>query len=374
MGSLGGLRSEVVKAPNTERTFSQVPVWTGSGRTSLYAILTAMELPAGAQVGVPLFCCSVVFDAIVQAGLVPCFLDVNVDDCNLSAGDLSKKRGDLSAIVAVHMFGNPCDMDEIRTVAGALPVIEDCAQSIFSTYKGRPTGSLATASFFSFRCGKYISAGEGSAILSGEPELHERIGQVVSSFESWSVAGMLADSLATFAKATMYSRPWYGLVGYPIGSRLDRRLNLTAKGGFEKAKIAPTHAALIEARIARFQEKVHTQTRHAQMLLDGLAPGNYSLPTVRDDRTSNWYQFALRFHESSQRDAMAEYLFACGIDTGRYLDGIAEEARSIYGYAGGCPNAEQLSRTILLVPIHYTLGDQDIEHVIRSINEGSQRI
>ena len=175
IGALAGVSNNATQAPNTENTFQQNPIWTNSGRTSLYAILKSLELPAGAKVGVPLFCCSVVFNAICQAGLSPRFLDSNIDDCNLSVDDLRKKRPDLAAIVAVHMFGNPCDMDAIIAVAGTVPVIEDCAQSIFSTYKGKQTGLLSTASFFSFRCGKYISAGEGSAIFCREPALQEKV-------------------------------------------------------------------------------------------------------------------------------------------------------------------------------------------------------
>jgi dTDP-4-amino-4,6-dideoxygalactose transaminase len=71
---------------------------------------------------------------------------------------------------------------------------------------------------------------------------------------------------------------------------------------------------------------------------------------------------------------MADYLFAEGIDTAKYLDTIVEEARSTYGYQGDCPNAELLSRTILLVPIHYTLQVSDIEHIAVSINEGFELI
>jgi dTDP-4-amino-4,6-dideoxygalactose transaminase len=195
----------------------------------------------GAKVGVPLFCCSVVFNAICQAGLTPRFLDSNMGDCNISVEDLRQKRADLAAIVAVHMFGNPCDMDAIIAVSDNIPMIEDCAQSIFSTYKGKQTGLLSTASFFSFRCGKYISAGEGSAIFCRELELQKKIERIVNSFEDWSTPEMIIHALSTFMKATLYNRPWYGLIGYPIGMRLDKKLNLTAKDGFETGKIASTH-------------------------------------------------------------------------------------------------------------------------------------
>jgi len=361
-------------SPNTENIFKQNPIWTTSGRSSLYAILKSLELPAGAKVGVPLFCCSVVFDAICQAGLSPCFLDSNIDDYNISIDDLRKKNADLEAIVAVHMFGNPCDMDAIIAIAEKKPVIEDCAQSIFSTYKGKQTGLLSTASFFSFRCGKYISSGEGSAIFCKEVELQKKIERVVNSFESWSTLSMFINSISTFSKATLYHPPWYGIIGYPIGMRLDKKLNLTAKDGFETRKIAQSYLALADARIANFQEKVNIQREHAHLLLKALKPGKFTFLSEGNDCFSNWFQFALRFQNTNQRDVMADYLFQKGIDTSKYLDDIADEARSRYGYNEDCPNAELLSKTVLLVPIHYSLKTSDIEHIARSINEGSQII
>jgi perosamine synthetase len=373
-GALEGINKNASQAPNTGNFFRQNPIWTNTGRTSLYAILKALELPSGAKVGVPLFCCSVVFNAICQAGLSPCYIDSNMNDFNISVEDLRKKRAGLAAVVTVHMFGNPCDMDAIITVADTIPVIEDCAQSIFSTYKGKPTGLLSTASFFSFRCGKYISAGEGSAILCRELELQKKIEQVVNSFESWSTPKMFINALSTYVKATLYNRPWYGLIGYPIGMRLDKKMNLTAKDGFETGKIASTHLALVDARIAHFQEKINIQREHAHVLLKAIVPDHFGLPSEGKDCSRNWFQFPLRFQNTKQRDGMADYLLNQGIDTAKYLDNIADEARANYGYAGDCPNAELLSETVLLVPIHYNLSTDDIEHIARSINAGSQRI
>ena len=360
------------RAPNFAAVFGQDPIWTNTGRTSLYAILRALDLPEGAAVGVPLFCCSVVFEAICQAGLRPRFLDSDLDDWNLSVEDLRNKRDDLAAIVPVHMFGNPVDMDAVSEAADGLPVIEDCAHSLLSTYKGDRTGLLATASFFSFRCGKYISAGEGSAILCRDPELRTTIEQVADSFPRTSTPAVFSSSLSTLAKATLYNRPWYGLIGYPVGMRLDARLNLTAKNGFETGQITAAELALIDQRIPGFPASVERQRRHARVLLESVTPGPFDLPVESPDYGRNWFQFPLRFHTTEKRDRMAEHLLARGIDTAKYLDDIVDEARAQYGYRGDCPNAERLSRTTLLVPIHYTLDRRDMDHIARSINEGAR--
>ena len=167
-----------------ENIFGQKPIFTTAGRTSLYAILKSLSLPPGSLVGVPLFCCDVVFDSIRRAGFVPRFIDVESYNYNLSASDLEKKREDLAALIVVHMFGHPAHMDEIRKVAAGIPIIEDCAHSLFSKYKGTYTGLLSTASFFSFRSGKYVSAGEGSAILSRDRLLLESIAEFGRLFKA----------------------------------------------------------------------------------------------------------------------------------------------------------------------------------------------
>lgn len=371
--SLVGISRDNTQGGEIENVFHEKPIWTNSGRVSLYAILKSLELPPGSKVGVPLYCCSVVFNAICQAGLSPCFIDSNLNDFNLSIEDLRRKRAGLAAIIAVHMFGSPCDIDAINSIAGAVPVIEDCAQSFFSTYKGKQTGFLSTASFFSFRCGKYISAGEGSAIFCREPALRNKIAHAVNSYRSLSAFQAVFDSLLTLVKATLYNRPLYGLIGHPVGMRLDKKLNLTAKEGFETGRIASPYAALVNQRIPGFQQKINIQREHAQMLSQSLVPHDFILPMEGKDCSSNWFQYALRFQNKNQRDAMAAYLLNQGIDTSKYLDNITDEARSKYGYTGDCPNAERLSESVLLVPIHYTLHNDDMVHIARAINAGSTK-
>lgn len=365
--AMGAIRVRGESAPNIERHLGLPPVLTTSGRASLYALLKALDLPAGAAVGVPLFCCPVVFEAIRQAGCIPRFLDSSPDDFNLAPNDLLKKRDGLAAVIAVHMFGNPCDIDPIIAVANGLPVLEDCAQSLFSRYKNKPTGLLADAAFFSFRCGKYLSSGEGSAIICRDPRLRTRVSEIVDTWAPWTKRAMVAHCASTYIKATLYHRPWYGLLGYPIGMRLDSKLNLTAKEGFVTRRIAPSDLSVAERRITEFPVQIDRQRHNAGILRESLARTKLVLPSENRDCASNWFQFALRFDDTGGRDAMAEHLLEQGIDTAKYLDSIGDLARSRYGYLGDCPVAERLSKTTLLIPIHYSLAERDMRRIADSI-------
>jgi perosamine synthetase len=364
----GALRAPQPEQATLRELYGERYFFTTSGRASLYTILRSLGLPKGAGVGVPLFCCSVVFDAILQAGYRPRFLDIVQDTYTLSPEDIVKKRRDLSAIIAVHMFGHPADMDAVLEAAGTIPVIEDCAQSLFCTYKGRYAGTMGTASFFSFRSGKYISAGEGSAIVCATPALSDAVRSAIASFPKWRFGQSAMHSVATYIKSTLYHRPWYGTVGLPLGSRLDRTLNLTAKSGFTLRQIAPTDLHVIDERLNMFRANIGRQRENALCFLQAIKRDDVILPVENSGCTSNFYQFAIRMKNRDQRDRLAAHLLKSGIDAAKYLDGITAEARASYGYNGHCPVAEHCSQSVLTIPVYYSLSQGDVTHIADSIN------
>ena len=146
-----------------------------SGRAALVAALRALNLPPGARVGAPLYCCPVVFKAIVAAGCTAHFIDIDPATYCMSAEDLLAKRSQVDAVIAVHMFGNLCDMPSLQQAAQGKPIIEDCAQSLGSKLDGRMAGSFGTIAVFSFRSGKYLSVGEGGALYSSDADLRLRL-------------------------------------------------------------------------------------------------------------------------------------------------------------------------------------------------------
>ena len=361
-------------ATTFERIFGQSPILTTSGRASLYAILRSLHLSKGSRVGVPLFCCPVVFGAIEQAGLVPKFIDINLANYNLSAVDLEKKRKCISAMVVVHMFGHPADMHSISRVCSEVPIIEDCAQSLFSMYKGRYTGFESTASFYSFRSGKYISAGEGSAIFCNDHSLLSTIKDLVKGFEKRSVLQEISHCSAIFMKSFFYQKPWYGLFGSPIGRMLDKRLNLTAKNGFECRQISKGDSAIIGRKIEGFIKEVNKQRENALALLQNIRIEEAILPIEKEHCFSNYYQFAIRFRDPDHRDFVADYLLRSGIDAAKYLDEVVDLARDRFGYAGDCPNAEFASKTVLVIPHYYTLSDKELNHIADTLNEAGKQL
>jgi perosamine synthetase len=350
--------------------FDTPPIHTGSGRASLYAILKGLGLEEGSRIGVPLYCCPVVFDAIRQAGMIPEFVDVDPETFNLSSQDLSRKVEDISAVVVVHMFGHPVDMDAIAEVASnAIPIIEDCAQALFSRYKGVYAGLLSDVSFFSFRSGKYLSAGEGSSIFCKRNELHCDISSIVENFNSIGLTREFIHGITTYIKSKCYQKPLYGLVGLPIGKRLDRRMNLTAKSGFELQKASKINLGVVDAKLVDFMNSIERQRQNALYYKANIHTEKIQLPEEKPDCWSNYYQFPIRFPSRETRDQAASFLFEKGIDSAKYLDEVVKLATKEYGYRGDCPQSEHCTDTMLSIPNYYRLSSKDRDRIVDALNE-----
>ena len=197
-----------------------------SARAALVAAIKVLDLPSNARIGVPLYCCPVVFKAIESAGCTPCFIDVEPETYCMSAKDLSEKSPQVDAVIPVHMFGNLADMPRLQEAANGKPMIEDCAQSLGSRLGGNAAGSFGTIAAFSFRSGKYLSVGEGGALISNNADLRARLAQAIDAMPAPSRVEELVHVAKTYLRSKLRSKPLYGLVGYHLWSLYneDRRL------------------------------------------------------------------------------------------------------------------------------------------------------
>jgi dTDP-4-amino-4,6-dideoxygalactose transaminase len=345
-----------------------------SGRTALVLAIRSLSLPTGSRIAVPLYCCPVVFEAIVAAGCQPAFVDVDESTYCMSATDFARKVTEVSAAVGVHMFGNVCDFDGLRSVAGGRPLIEDCAQAIGTTSRGRSGGTLGDVAFFSFRCGKYISAGEGGAVYSEQPRCRERLARLVADLPAEDAMSELVHVTATFAKAKLYNRPAYGLVGYPLGRLLDRKLNLSAKAGVSVGRVRKSDLSIARERLASIVLQVERQRAHAAYYSEHLTLAAGMLCTPPADTCCNRYQYPIRFGTEAERDRMADALLTQGIDSARYLDDVVLTARTGFGYGGDCPVSERLSKTTLVIPNSYNLSRRTVRRIVDAVNSSWEQM
>jgi dTDP-4-amino-4,6-dideoxygalactose transaminase len=169
-------------------------VGVGSGTDALVLALRACGVRAGDEVLLPPFTFVATGSAVSALGAVPVFADIRPDTYNIDPAELERRVTPRTrAIVVVHLYGLSADMDPILAFAKArkLPVIEDNAQAIGASYKGRPTGSLGEAACLSFYPTKNLGAyGDAGMVLSNSAELSEHIrtlrnhGQTAKYFSS----------------------------------------------------------------------------------------------------------------------------------------------------------------------------------------------
>ncbi len=361
--SLTNLKTEADTKELTKLFCSSSIEFTNSGRTSLYVILKALNLPAGSNVGVPLYCCPSVFDAIIQAGYKPIFLDINPDNYTLSPEHLKEKIDEIETVVAIHTFGRLADLDKIQKIAGEKPVIEDCAHALLSKYKGKLAGTIATAGFFSFRTGKYISAGEGGMITTRDPELAEKVRKEIQKLPEPSSTDEIKHTVKTYARSTLYHSPWFGLVSLPLGSRIEDKIDLMNKYSFKTEKIRNTNLHTIAKKLQTFHKKVEQQRKNSQYLIEDLKDTDLKLPFETENNYCNYYLFPIQANNESGRDRICESLRIKGIDTTKLFSKTPEIARLNYGYIGNCPYTENIANRILTIPNHYTLTENELKKV-----------
>lgn len=154
-------------------------VCVNSGTTSLHAALLACGVGPGDDVLTVSHTWISTAWAVTYAGARPVFCDIDPNTCGLDPAELAKKlTPKTKAILPVHLYGQPVDMDPVLAFAKdkGLPIIEDCAQSIGAKYKGKQTGSLGTVSATSFYPGKNLGAwGEGGAAMTDDAEMAARM-------------------------------------------------------------------------------------------------------------------------------------------------------------------------------------------------------
>lgn len=154
-----------------------------SGSAAIHAAIAALDPDPGAEAITTSVTDMGALTPILYQGAVPVFADIDPRTGNVTAETIADRiTPRTKAIVATHLFGNPCDMTAIMAVADAhhLPVIEDCAQAYLATHRGRPVGTFGALGCFSLQQGKHVTTGEGGLVVTNDPALAKRVYQFVN--------------------------------------------------------------------------------------------------------------------------------------------------------------------------------------------------
>ncbi|NPV84041.1 MAG: hypothetical protein HPY46_10730 [Candidatus Aminicenantes bacterium] len=344
-----------------------------SGRVGILIALKALSLKPDSKIGVPLYCCPVVFKAIKTAGHTPVFIDVENDYC-LSTTDLSHKADGLDALIAVHMFGQACDMKNVLKIMAGKPVIEDAAQSLGSLIDGKPTGTFGHIGVFSFRSGKYITSGEGGAIFCKNDTISQRLVATIRELPSPDIKSEIAHLIETYIRTKLRSRPLWGLLGSKIWKIYNRKVSFIDKSPITLGQIFVSDLKIAKQRIKNLNQLIEGQRENARYYLEQLNVPKEMLCLEPSGYFYNRFMFPIKFNSPEECQYFSDLLVKNNISSSRpYLD-VIEGAHEHYNYQKDCPTAENLLHTTLVIPVHYNLRKKDIIKITETINKALKNL
>lgn len=243
-----------------------------SGTSGLHASLMALGLKQGDRVAVPTMTFIRSVTPLIHMGITPVLVDIDTDTGNLDPNSLSKLDDpDIKAIIVVHMWGIPAQMDKIKTIANqkGWKIIEDFSHAHFSKFKDKYVGSIGDIGFCSLQRKKTISVGEGGLIVTNDEDTFLRIKQIVAP----------------------------GLFDNPSDSKDFSGFGLNMK-------IAPTAAVLAESLFENIDEIINTRSGSATQLIRMLAkyPHIFEVPKEPDyAKEISWYALRPKLYTSIKK-------------------------------------------------------------------------
>jgi len=339
-----------------------------SARAAIVLALKALALRPVASVGVPLYCCPVVLKAIEAAGCRPRFIDVDTDTYCLSVADLAAKNSEVDAVIAVHMFGNMCDMPALRDAAPGKPFIEDCAQALGSRLDDQVAGSFSEVSVFSFRSGKYVSVGEGGAVYCRNPDVERRVSDLIGGLPVPGHVEECVHVVKTYLRSKLRTRPLWGLIGSELWRAYSEKVSYAFQAPIVLSQMYETDRDLAIRRFSALACAIDRQRANANYYSCSLSVDANMLCSEAPGAYFNRLQYPLLFQTPDQRERAAGYLQRSGISTATPYNNIAAIAAADHGYAGDCPNAERIASTVLVIPCNYALKAGDVERIVTCVN------
>ncbi|MDD5360380.1 MAG: DegT/DnrJ/EryC1/StrS family aminotransferase [Sulfurovaceae bacterium] len=304
-----------------------------SGTDALLLAMMALDIKSGDEVITTPFTFIATAETIALVGATPVFVDIdektyNIDSAKIEAAITPKTK----AIIPVSLYGQPCDMDEIMTIAKKhnIKVIIDGAQSFGSTYKCKSDSNLGDISCTSFFPAKPLGCyGDGGAVFVNDDELADKI-----------------KSLRVHGQTKRYYHRYIGM-----GGRLDT-----------------IQAAILNVKLKYYKKDLALRQEVASKYTNLLSSKkDILLPSIKENRTSAFAQYSIRV---KNRDEMQEKLKNLGVPTAVHypLPLHLQECFAYLGYKNGdFPISEMIANEIISLPMNPYLSDEEIEYIVKSL-------
>jgi dTDP-4-amino-4,6-dideoxygalactose transaminase len=319
---------------------SRYAIGLSSGTDALLVAMMALGIGPGDEVLVPSFTFFGTAGSIVRTGATPVWVDVREDTFNIDLADAEAKLSPrCRAIVPVHLFGQPADMECVMALAGQndLYVLEDVAQAIGATYQGTRAGTFGEFGALSFYPTKNLGGfGDGGMLVTDD--------------------AALAETVVRLRNHGMYPKYVHPLLG----------------GNFRLDSI---QAALLRDKLPCLDGYHAARREHAEAYLSELAGlEGIAVPKVSRDADSVWNQFTIRVLDGRREDLRA-FLQDRGIGTEIYYPYSLPEQECFAGIGRGgesLPNAPRIAREVLSLPCFPELKEQERSEVVEAVTAFSR--
>lgn len=310
-----------------------------SGTAAIHSALYAAGIQPGDEVITTPFSFIATINPVLFLGARPVLADIDPDTFNIDLNQVEAAvTSKTKAILPVHLYGQPCDVDRLRALADrhGLKIIEDACQAIGASYGDKKAGNLGDAGCFSLYATKNIMCGEGGMVTTND----EKVAVAIKRFRQHGMSGPYE----------------YADIGYNY-----RMTDLQAAIAVEQLKKADGFTAARQ-KIANLYDK-------------GLADiAGIVLPSTAANRTHVYHQYTIRLASDFPitRQALVDRLREAGIGTGVYYPKPLHTYPHVakLGYkTGDFPEAEKAAKQVVSLPVHPKVSEAEAQHVIKTIKE-----
>lgn len=312
-------------------------VATTSGTAALHSALLVAGVKQGDEVVLPSFTFHSTAEVVLLAGAQPVFADIDPDTYTVTADTVeSVMTRNTKAIMPVHLYGLPADLDPLRKLAKerSVTLIEDAAQAHGAEYKGAKVGSIGDITCFSFYAGKNMTTGEGGMVTTNDDDLSERLRMIRTHGEQ---------------------RPYW-----PVTTGHNYRMSELL-------------AAIGLAQLRKLTSFLEQRRKNAQFLSEKIGVlGKVIRPKEPDGRKHAWYLYTLRLRgaNAGKRNKVVEKLRSKNIEASVYYESplhLLPLYRDLSTTRRPLPETEKACRQVFSVPVHPRLTQPELEYIFDTL-------
>ena len=344
---------------------------TYSGRTALYLLLKAYKLEKGDEVIMPAYGCESVARLIIDMGYKIRFVDVDKNTYNMSLKDLSEKiSNNTKAVIALHMFGNSCDMKGIKELGDDYNavVLEDSAQAIGAEYHGKKTGTIGDCGFFSFGTAKPMTTINGGIAVSNDEEIIKIVRKISEDFRiSYSQKLKILTKLIAYSliKNPVLYTPVYKFI---LNKRVTRRCALEKESiDLNDFKYAYTdiQAAIGLVQLSKLDKMNNARIKNATYLMKNLRDMKcIHLPENLYNTKPVFLRYPISIDGMNEkiRDELLQTMQISGFDTPVAYPNVLPRFFNLN--SGNYPNTEELVNKTITLPVHPLIETKDLKKIV----------